>query len=177
MNAKISRRVSKIPVVLTYLEPNFSWESLYVDSNVNDRYIRLVIAPVLMSRNICSGATPDKMTYLCMIRVLSEVIIAVVSSMILMVSKLRSRIVVGLIFDSVFSGRISSVHRLVKRSLSTVVVVAWAICRSKILVFLVPFSTPSWPIEDSREPSVRPSNILLGSIYERIFLKLFFKST
>ena len=69
---------------------------------------------------------------------LSEVTIAAVSSTALMASKIRRRSITGLILDSFFSGRISSVHRLVKRSLSTVPVVVWAMRWLKIYVLVVP---------------------------------------
>ena len=59
-------------------------------------------------------------------------------------------------------------HRLVKRFLSTVAVVACAMRRLQILFPIVPSSAPSWLIEGSGESSVRPSTILLGSTYVKI---------
>ena len=135
---------------------------------MNERYIRLVIVSVLMSGNICLYATPDGMYLLCVMRLLSEVMIAAVSSMALMASKIRWWTITGLILDSFFSGRISSVYRLVKRLLSTVAVVVWAMRRLQILVLVVPFSTPFWSIEGLKEPSACLSTIILGSTYVKI---------
>ena len=53
-----------MPVVLSYFEPYFSWESVNVDSNVNERYICLVIVSVLMSVGIFVH-TPHLMECIC----------------------------------------------------------------------------------------------------------------
>ena len=77
-------------------------------------------------------------------------------------------------FEFSFSGWISSVHRLVKRSLSTVAVVAWAMRRLQILFSVVPFLTPYWLIRGSGEPRVRPSTIVIGFIYVKMVVLTFF---
>ena len=125
MNVRFARSVSKMPVVPSNLEPYLSWDTVCVESKVNERYVRLVMGSVLISGNICSYVAPNRVSLLWAMRV-SGVMIAAVSSMTLMASKIRLWTSAGSILDALFSGRISSVHRLVKGSLSTVAAVAWA---------------------------------------------------
>ena len=89
MNTKLSWRVSKIPVVSSCLEPNFSCVRVCVDSNLKDRYIHFVTASVLMAGNICSYPLPDGIYLLCVTLVLSEVMMTVESSIVLIASNIH----------------------------------------------------------------------------------------
>ena len=77
-----------MPVALSYFEPYLSWNTVCVDSKVNERYILLVMGSVLISGNICSYSTPDGMSLLWVMWV-SGVMIAAVSSITLMASEIR----------------------------------------------------------------------------------------
>lgn len=139
MNTKLSRRVSKIPVVSSCLEPNFNCVWVYVDSNLKDMYIHFVTALVLMAGNICSYALPDGIYLLYMTLVLSEVMMTVESSIVLIASNIHWWTVAGYIIESFITGRISGVQRPVKRSLSTTAMVAWAVRRFRILFLVFKF--------------------------------------
>ena len=52
MDFKFSRMVSNMLVVSSYLEPNLSCERVCVDYSLNGKYIRLVVASVLISGKI-----------------------------------------------------------------------------------------------------------------------------
>ena len=78
------------------------------------------------------------MSLLWIIRLVGVMIVAV-SSIALIASKIRLCTAAGSILEFFFSGRISSVHRLVKRSLSTAAVVAYAMRRLQILFPVLPF--------------------------------------
>ena len=88
MNVRFARSVSKMPVVPSNLEPYLSWDTVCVESKVNERYVRLVMGSVLISGNICSYVAPNRVSLLWAMRV-SGVMIAAVSSMTLMASKIR----------------------------------------------------------------------------------------
>ena len=86
--ARFSRRVSIIPLVELYLEPYFSWEILNSDSRVNEIYIRFVILHSLWSGNSvwCSSSVGNVLLFV--IRVLLSAMMAVVSSIFLIASKI-----------------------------------------------------------------------------------------
>ena len=52
MNGKFSRRISKIPATPSCFEPKLSYERVLLDSNLKDKYIRLVTTSVLIFGNI-----------------------------------------------------------------------------------------------------------------------------
>ena len=51
-----------MPVAPSYLEPYLRWNTVCVDSKVNERYTRLIMGSVLISGNMFSYSTPDGMS-------------------------------------------------------------------------------------------------------------------
>ena len=99
------------------------------DSRVNEMYIIFVTLYSLWSRNSvwCSSSFGNVLLFV--IRVLLCVMIAAVSSICLIASKILWCTLGELIDSFFFSGRISRVHFVVKRLLSIVAVVACSMWR------------------------------------------------
>ena len=108
-------------------------------------------------------AVSNWMSLLCVTRVLSDMMMTAVSSIVLIASKILWWKIAGWIFESFFSGRMYRVQKVVKRSLSTSAVVAWVMRRLQILVLVVSFSTQSQSIWGSGETGVCALTIVLGS--------------
>ena len=140
-----SRRVSKMLDISSCLDLYFSWDTVCVDSNLNVRYTYLVIAHILMSGNIYSYAAPNGMSLLYETRVFSEVMMAVVSSIVFIVSKR---------------------YRWWWNDSCRVLLWSHGRCVDfSILVLVVPFSTPSRSMGGSGEMGVHSSTTLLCSTY------------
>ena len=138
-----SQTVSMSPIVELYLDPYLIWNKLNCDFRVNDMYIHSLFCIVVGHGRRCYVLCWFGKVLLFVMRILSCVMIDVVSFIYLMASKIFWCTLVKLITEFYFSGRISRVYFVANLLLNTVVVVAYSMRRLKIVFYLFPLLT-SW---------------------------------